>query len=117
MSGLEYVGDAKFKSADVKPEMTAEDWLDRAKEQATFARVAAHILNMTDEELERYARSLGETDDESALAAVQLAEWCQAWVANYEADVDVARGAAARMIVITERNCGREEMERGYRQN
>ena len=74
------------------------------------------ILNMTDEELERYARSLGETDDESALAAVELAEWCQAWANNYEAGRDVARSANARMIVITERIYGREAMEAGYRQ-
>ncbi len=79
--------------------------------------VATAVLNMSDEQLERYARSLADTDEKQQLATVELMEWLGAWAKKYETGAEVANAAALRMTVIAERLCGREYMEETYRKN
>ncbi len=114
---LEYVGDTKFSSCDIKPKATLEDWLSRAREEFAMKGQAVAVLNMNDEQLERYARTLGSTDEECCHVIIDLAEWFGTWKSNYEAGAEMADAAAVRMVVVAERLAGREHIEETYRQN
>ena len=116
MSAPEYVGDTGFKSADIKPQLSPEDWLQRARQDFTMSRAAIAFLNSDDEQLERRVHSLADrTKKPPVEVAVELMGGFNDWAERYEAGGKVARAAAARMVVIAERLCGRETMERTYR--
>ena len=114
---LEYVGDQTFSSCDIKPKATLEDWLSRAREEFAMKAQAVAVLNMNDEQLERYARTLGSTDEECCHAFMDLAEWIADWKHRYEDGAGMADAAAVRMVVVAERLAGREHMEETYRED
>ena len=114
---LEYVGDTKFSPCDIKAKVNLEGWLHRAREEFAMKGQAIAVLNMSDEQLEQYARSLADTDEKQAHAIIDLAEWFGAWKSMLEDGAGMADAAALRMVVIAERLAGREHMEETYRQN
>ncbi len=77
---------------------------------------AVAILNMNDEQLERYARTLGTTDEECCHAFMDLADWIADWKHRYEDGAEMAGAAAVRMVVVGERLAGREHIEETYRE-
>ena len=114
---LEYVGDMQFSSCDLKTKATMEDWLRRAREEFAMKDQAVAILNMNDEQLERYARTLGSTDEECCHAFMDLADWIADWKHRYEDATKMADATAVRMVVVAERLAGRKHIEETYRQN
>ncbi len=107
----EYAGDLRFKPHNVKPEATRKEWLEHASLEYTMSRVAAMILDFSDAEAEDFARELGDTLDDQGNAMADMVEWFLGWKERYQAAADVTGCAAARLIIIGQRLCGRETWE------
>ncbi len=108
----EYVGHLKFgpvEGAPVTPQTSLEDWVENARAEWVLTRLAAWILNATDEEMEEW---IGRADDPDKFVdwLIGICEECNDWAGKYEVGTKVLRTVSARIIVMGERYAGPEKM-------
>ena len=104
-----YAGNAEFEACDEAVKSTVEDWQQSAKNDFEMLRFTALVLRLDDKQLEKYARTLGETDEECAHTFMEFCDWVQAHKTRYEDGVKVMEAMAARLNIIADRLRGRQD--------
>ena len=112
----EYVGGVKFGPVEGEPveaQSTIEDWYRFAREEFILTRVMLPYLNGSDDDIERMVRE-ADDPDEKCEEFLTLIETCQHWEGRYRAGAEVMSAVAHRLIVICERQMGKELVEKLY---